>query len=124
EKKRKAWSDSTQQRAQCEECNTSHKESLSPNHSGDPPADRQDNGVGNQVRGENPGALIVTDTEVPRHVGKSHVRDTGVEILHERRDRYDARDEPWITGAAHLDTPWARHSHPGGVADRCSLPAR
>ena len=66
---------------------TAHVEALAADAVGDPAADGQNDGVGDQVGGENPGGLFVTGAERPGNVRKGDVGDGGIERFHERGER-------------------------------------
>jgi hypothetical protein len=61
-----------------------------------PAGDRQDNGVGGKVAGENPLAIIDRSRQATRDIAQRHDRDRGVEHLHERRHNDDHGYQPWV----------------------------
>ena len=77
------------------------KKRFRPNSHGEPAADRQDDGVGDQIRRQHPGALVVARAKVARHVRQRHVGDARVEDLHERGQRDDNGNQPRIERGCH-----------------------
>jgi hypothetical protein len=61
-----------------------------------PPGDRQDDGVGGKVAGENPFAVIDRCRQTARDIAQRHHRDGGVENLHESRYHNDRGHQPWV----------------------------
>ena len=98
------------------------EEALSAKQAGQPAADRKDDSVGNQIRREHPGALIVAGAEAPRHVWQSHIGDAGVEHLHERGHRHHHGDEPGIVFRPPGRGRLRRRKHVGAIGHRLSAP--
>ena len=61
-----------------------------------PSAERKDDGVGDQIAGQDPGALICGGAEGAGNVGQGDIGDRGVEHLHERRKRDRHGNQPRI----------------------------
>ena len=61
-----------------------------------PAGDRQDDGVGGKVAGENPFAVIDGRRQTASDVAKRHHRDGGVEHLHEGRHHDDGGHQPRV----------------------------
>ena len=79
-------------------------EEVAPAHeAGGPSAQRQHDGVRDQVAGEHPGALVGAGAEAAGDVGQGHVGDGGVQHLHEGRQRHRHGDQPGIDPGL----PWA-----------------
>jgi hypothetical protein len=68
------------------------KNRLRPEDSGKPPADGKHDRVGNEIGRQDPCALVVTCTEVTRHVRQRNIGDARVEHFHERSHRDDHGD--------------------------------
>ena len=88
----------------------------------------QHDGVGHQVAGQHPGALIGAGAQRAGDMGQGHVGDGGVEHLHEGRQRHGHGDQPGIDpGLPQRGEAWARilHGHGrccrAGGASRCGL---
>ena len=75
---------------------TTHVEALAADAVGDPAADGENDGVGDEIGGENPGGLVVTGAERPGNVRKGDVGDGGIERFHERGERDGEGDDPRI----------------------------
>src|SRR5262249_31584161 len=71
-------------------------EPLPAERDGKPAAHREDDGVGNEVRREHPGALVIARGHAAGDVRKRHVGDAGVEHLHERGQRHDGGNQPGV----------------------------
>ena len=114
--------------AEGEEDHAGHVEALAAHPAGDPGADRQHHGVGDQVRGQHPGRLVLARGEPAGDVGERHVGDGGVQHLHERgqgdRQAHQPRAVPGSPGDLRMCL--ARHAvtsrrRPGPAAPgRCS----
>ena len=61
-----------------------------------PPGDRQDDGVGGKVAGENPFAVIDRRRQTAGDIAQRHHRDGGVEHLHEGRHHDDGGHQPRV----------------------------
>ena len=76
--------------------NAEQKE-VAPSHdAGGPGADGQHDGVGDQIAGQHPGALVGACAQVAGNVRQGHVGDGGVENLHKGRQGYGGGDQPGI----------------------------
>jgi hypothetical protein len=84
------------QRAGREQRHAAHIKTLAADHARKPAADRQDDRVADQVARRDVGALVEARSQRTRDVPQGHVGDRGVQDLHERRDRDDDGDQPWI----------------------------
>ena len=84
----------THHRGTGEDSDASHVEALAADHVGQPAADRQHDGVGNQIAGDDPGALVEAGCQTAGDVAQRDIYDRDVEHLHEGRDRDDHRDQP------------------------------
>ena len=73
-----------------------NKEVAPPHQARGPAAQRQHNGVRDQVAGQHPGALIRACAKGAGNVRQGHVGDGGVQHLHERRQRHRHGNQPWI----------------------------
>ena len=62
-----------------------------------PAGDRQDDGVGGKVAGENPFAVIDRGRQAAGDVAQRHHRDGGIEHLHERRHHDDGGHQPRVS---------------------------
>ena len=72
------------------------KKRLRPSVPGKPAADRQNDGVRDQIRSQHPGALVVARAQISGHVRQGDVGDAGVEHLHERSQCHDHGNQPGI----------------------------
>ena len=61
-----------------------------------PAGDRQDNGVGSKIAGENPFAVIDRRRQTAGDIAQRHHRDGGVEHLHESRHHDDGGHQPRV----------------------------
>ena len=97
-----------QQRAGDEQGHAGHVEALASEPGGQPAADRHHHRVGDEVRGQHPGALVLGDRQIAGDVGQADVGDGGVQHLHEGGHRHHQGDGPGVaaTGPA------------GGTVDR------
>jgi len=75
---------------------TGHEKALPSDGAGDPAADRQDDGIRDQVRSEHPRTLVVASAQIAGHIRQGHVRDAGVEDLHESCEGDDDSNQPRI----------------------------
>ncbi len=69
-------------------------EALAPEVAAQPARDGQDDGVGHQVAGDDPGDLLGPGGVGPLHVGQGDVHHRGVEHLHEGAQHRGERDDP------------------------------
>ena len=83
-----------QHRGGGEDRDADHIESLSADHVGQPAADRQHDGVGDQIAGNDPGAFVEAGCQAAGDVAQRDIDDGDVEHLHECGDRHDHRDQP------------------------------
>ena len=79
-----------------EQTDRQHVKALPANHFRKPAADRQDDRIGDEIAGQDPGGLIHAGSERSGDMQQRDIGDRGVEHRHERRDREDQGDEPWI----------------------------
>ena len=63
---------------------------------GGPSTERENDGIGDKVAGENPGALIGAGAKRTGDVGQRDVGDGGVENLHKGRQGHGHGDQPWV----------------------------
>ncbi len=87
---------SAQRRRDAEQHHADHVKLLAPNESSQVSRDRKNDRVRHQVAGQHPRRLILARAQRSRNVRQRHVRDGGVEALHERRHRHRQRDRPGI----------------------------
>src|SRR5438445_2474068 len=85
-----------EQRTHRKHTETGHEKTLATQRAREPTADWQNDGIRDQIRGQNPGALIVARSQIAGHVRQRHVGDASVEYIHERGQRDDHSDEPRI----------------------------
>ena len=88
--------ESAEQRGDGEEEDAGHVEALAADAVGDPAADGQHHGVGDQVAGEDPGGFVGAGGERAADVGHGDVGDGGVERLHEGGEGDGDGDGPGI----------------------------
>ncbi len=91
--------DPAQKGSSGEQADRQHVEPLAADDVAEPAADRQDDGVGDQIAGEDPGGLVIARPQRSRDIQQRDIGDRGVEHRHERRDRQDDRDEPRVVRA-------------------------
>ena len=84
------------QRGGGEKENAGHVKALAADAVGDPAAQGEHDGVGDEVAGEHPGGFIAAGGERAADVGHGHVGDGGVERLHEGGEGDGDGDEPGI----------------------------
>ena len=72
------------------------KKRFRPKAPGEPAADRQNDGIRDQIGGQHPRALVVARAQIPGHVRQGHVGDAGVEHLHEGCQRHNHGNQPGI----------------------------
>ena len=78
-------SQSAQQRTEGEYCDRRQEVVAATQMSAQPAGNRQDEGVGGKVAGDNPLGVIGGSRQASRDVAQRHQHDGGVEHLHERR---------------------------------------
>ena len=93
---------SAQHRACGEQRQADQEEALAAEQPREERAGRQDNSVGDQIGGHDPGRLVIAHPHAACDIGQSHVRDRGVEHLHESGDRDEDGDQPWAGTRAGL----------------------
>ena len=91
-----AGSKTAQQRTDGEERDANHVVAFAPEAAAEPRGERQDDGVGDEIAGEHPGAFVGADGEAAGDMRKRDVGDGGVEQFHEGRQGDGDGDEPWI----------------------------
>ncbi len=84
------------QRGQREEQDAGHVKALAADAVGDPAADGQHHGIGDQVTGEHPGGFVAAGGERAADMRHGYVGDGGVERLHEGGQRDRDGDDPGI----------------------------
>ena len=85
-----------EQRGEGEQEDAGHVEALAADAVGDPAADGQHHGVGDQVAGEDPGGFVRAGGERAADVGHGDIGDGGVERLHEGGQGDGNGDDPGI----------------------------
>ena len=88
------------QRRTCERGDAQHVIALAADDVGEPAADRDDDRVGDEIGGDDPGALVHPGGKAAGNVAQRDIGDRGVEHHHEGRYRDDDRDEPGIAPAS------------------------
>ncbi len=79
-----------------EERDAGHVVVLAAEDAGEPRGHGQDDGVGDEVGGEDPGDFVVGAAEAAGDVGQRDVGDGGVEQLHEGGEGDGEGDDPWV----------------------------
>ena len=95
-----------EERADGEERDAGHVKTFAADELGEPTAHRENDGVGNQVGSEHPGALVLAGGKAAGDVRQGDVGDAGVQDFHERRESDRERDDPRIDDRART---------PGGI---------
>ena len=90
----KAGGKPAQQRRYREQRDADHVETLAADHVRQPAADRQNDRVGDEIGGDDPGAFVDADGETAGDVAQRNIGDGGVENHHEGGDRNDDGDQP------------------------------
>src|SRR4029077_3917548 len=72
------WGQAAKQRADREDGNTGHIKTFASDDGRTPAAERQDDGIGNQVRSKNPRTLVGSRGKATRDVWQGYVGDTGI----------------------------------------------
>ncbi len=85
---------SATERCRGEDEDTRYQEPLAPEAQGKPVAGRKDDGVGNEVAGEDPGGFAVGGRKRTGDVGQGDGDDGGIEHLHKRRQHYGGGNQP------------------------------
>ncbi len=88
--------ESAEKRADGEERDANHVVALAAEEAAEPRGEREDDGVGDEIAGEHPGAFVGADGEAAGDVRESDVGDGGVEELHEGGEGDGDGDEPGI----------------------------
>ena len=83
-----------QQRRDREQRDAEHVEALAADHVGEPAAHRQHHRIGDQIGGDDPGALVDADRETAGDVAQRDIGDRSVEHDHEGGDGDDDGDQP------------------------------
>ena len=86
----------------------------------EPARDRQDGGVGRQVAGHNPVAVVHRRRQAARDVPHRGRGDRGVEDLHERGDHHGRGDEPGVDRRAADGVHAKSRGAHSGPPSRCS----
>jgi hypothetical protein len=111
------------QRRQGEQRDTAHVKALAAQHVGKPAADRQDDSVGDEVAGEDPGRFVLVRGEAASDMTQGNVGDGGVQDLHERGDGDDDGDQPGVAVSGGGAGQWCPLGCPlGGGRHRISAP--
>ena len=92
----KRWRSPAEKAGHGEDDHAEHQEVLAAEAASEPVRSGQDDGVGHQVAGEDPGGLGVRRREAAGDVGQGHRRDGGVEHLHEGRQHDRCRHQPGV----------------------------
>ena len=85
-----------EQRGEGKPSHARHQHAAAPEAVRQPSRHGKNDGVGNQVRSDDPGALFHRSAHVPRDVRNGDVDHRGVENLHERRQHDRAGDDPRV----------------------------
>ena len=104
------WREAAQGGADAEERDADHVELLASDEGGHVGAGREDDGVGDKIRGEHPGGFVLRCAEASRDVGQGDVGDGGVKHLHEGGEGDRHGDDPWIDAGP----PWPLYGVVGG----------
>ena len=88
--------EAAEERGEGEEEDAGHVEALAPNAVGDPAGDGEDDGVGDEIAGEDPGGFIAGGGEGAGDVTHGDVDDGGVERLHEGGQGDGDGDDPGV----------------------------
>ena len=119
---RQGGGESAEQRTEGEEKDASHVKALAAKAITGPGRDGQDNGVGDQVAGQDPGGFILSGRKRPGDVRQSHVRNRSVQHLHEGGQSYGHRHGPWIVAGAPAErrrlTSFAHRTLTSGSTER------
>ena len=94
--------DAAEERSDGEEGDAGHVIVLAAEDAGEPRGHGEDDGVGDEVGGEDPGDLIVRAAEASGDVGEGDVGDGGVEQFHEGREGDGEGDDPGVDDGAGL----------------------
>ena len=93
---RETGREAAQRRGQREDGNADQEVIAAAEACRQPAGDRQDNGVGGQVAGDDPLGVALSGRQASGNVPQGHVRDRGVQDLHERgHDDHDG-DDPGV----------------------------
>ena len=93
-------SDAAEERCDGEEGDAGHVVVLAAEDAGEPGGHGQDDGVGDEVGGEDPGDFVVGAAEAAGDVGQRDVGDGGVEQLHEGGEGDGEGDDPGVDDGA------------------------
>ena len=96
DEQRQRRGDAAERGADAEERDADHVELLAPDEGGHVGAGRKDDGVGDEVGGEDPGGFVLRGAEAAGDVRQGDVGDGGVEHLHEGGERDRHGDDPRI----------------------------
>ena len=110
--------EAAQQRGEREGRDADHVEALAADHRRQPARDRQHDGVGDEIAGDDVGALVDADREAAGDMAQRDIGDGGVEHLHEGRDRDDEGDQIGIVPAGRGAFRRPAASMPSTVAHR------
>ena len=95
-----AGGDAAEERRDGEEGDAGHVVVLAAEDAGEPGGHGEDDGVGDEVGGEDPGDFVVGAAEAAGDVGQRDVGDGGVEQLHEGGEGDGEGDDPGVDGGA------------------------
>ena len=92
--------DAAEERGDGEEGDAGHVVGLAAEDAGEPGGHGEDDGVGDEVGGEDPGDFVVGAAETSGDVGEGDVGDGGVEQLHEGGEGDGEGDDPGVDEGA------------------------
>jgi hypothetical protein len=93
---RESRRDTAKKTCRGEDGNTKQKEILAADNARCPCTDREDDGVRDQIAGENPCSLTGAGAEIAGNVRQRNICDGGIENLHKGRQRDRCRDQPRV----------------------------
>ena len=96
EQDRECRRDTAKKACSGEDGDAKQKEILAADDTRRPCANRQNDRVGDEIAGENPGSLTGAGTEVAGNVRKGDICDGGIENLHEGSQSNRRRDQPGV----------------------------
>ena len=95
-----AGGDAAEEGSDGEEGDAGHVVIFSAEDAGEPGGHGEDDGIGDEVGGEDPGDLVVGAAETAGDVGERDIGDGGVEQLHEGGEGDGEGDDPRVNGGA------------------------
>jgi len=114
--------ESAEKRADGKYRDAAHVKTFAPHDGREPAAERQHDGIGDEIRGQDPRALVLARGKASGNMGQRHIGDAGVKHLHKRGQRHDERDDHGLTGERHSSASFSVMAAAPIIESRLSAP--